>query len=87
VTGFPGQARFAGIRVTPTVFGGDHARLDEYEAAAARAHDLCLIGRALAAGIAYEVGPVTVRPESPPPLSAGAARGDDGDRLLAWRAA
>jgi peroxiredoxin-like protein len=61
VTGFPGHARFAGIVVNPTILGADVARLPEYEAAAAIAHDRCFIGRALAPEVAYEVGSVKVQ--------------------------
>jgi peroxiredoxin-like protein len=75
VSGFPGRARFARIVVSPTILGGDVARLAEYEAAATKAHDRCFIGRALAPDVAYEVGPVAV--EADPAL----------ELAPAWRAA
>lgn len=88
VAGFPSEARFDGIVVNPMVLGGDPARQDEYEAAAARAHDRCFIGRALASDVDYEVGSVTVRedtgtPSATPKAAVGldersaAAGGDD----------
>ena len=60
VTGSPGRVRFAGIRVSPTLLGGDIVRQTEYETAAHVAHDRCLIGRTLAPEVDYEVGPVRV---------------------------
>jgi peroxiredoxin-like protein len=66
VTGFPGAARFARIVVSPTILGGAAARRGEYEAAAADAHDRCLIGHALASDVAYDVGSVAVREEHAP---------------------
>lgn len=63
VTGFRGVARFARIVVRPTILGGAAARRGEYEAAAADAHDRCLIGHAFASDVAYEVGSVAVREE------------------------
>ncbi len=75
VTGFPGHTRFAGIVVSPTILGGDGARIPEYEAAAERAHDRCFIGHALAPDVSYEVGAVRVREEAALELSP------------AWRAA
>ena len=47
VSGFPGEARFDRLVVSPTILGGDPSRQDEYETAASRAHDRCLIGRTL----------------------------------------
>jgi peroxiredoxin-like protein len=61
VTGVPGNARFAGIVVSPTILGGDPARQPEYEAAACLAHDRCFIGGALAPEVSYGVGSVEVR--------------------------
>jgi peroxiredoxin-like protein len=61
VTGIPGRAQFAGILVSPTILGGDVTRQPEYAAAAYVAHDRCLIGRALAPEVSYEVGSVQVR--------------------------
>ena len=77
VTGFPGDARFAGIVVSPTILGGDAERHAEYEAAADIAHDRCLIGRALAPEVVYEVGSLQMRRE-------GALH---DERPPAWRAA
>jgi peroxiredoxin-like protein len=71
VTGFPGQARFDRVAVSPTILGGDPSRQSEYEAVAMNAHDRCLIGKALAPGVTYEVGTVQVRAE-PTPASNGA---------------
>ncbi|MGI8557897.1 MAG: OsmC family protein [Solirubrobacteraceae bacterium] len=61
VTGFPGHARFSRITVSPTILGGEVARQLEYEGAVGIARDRCLIGRALASQVAYEVGSVHVR--------------------------
>jgi peroxiredoxin-like protein len=63
VTGFPGDARFDRLAVSPTILGGDPSRQAEYETAAALAHDRCLIGNALATEVTYEVSSVTVRRE------------------------
>jgi peroxiredoxin-like protein len=85
VTDFPSHARFAGVTVSPTICGGDDSRQDEYEAAAARAHDRCLIGRALSDQVTYEVGPVDVRrPASEPGHSH--VEGTP-EQTPAWRAA
>jgi peroxiredoxin-like protein len=80
VTGLPGRARFAGIVVRPTILGGDLTRQPEYETAAGLAHDRCLIGRALAPEVSYEVGPVRVREAAP------LATTSDGARPLRERA-
>lgn len=64
VTGFPGKARFERLVVNPTIVGADTARQEDYEAAAARAHDRCLIGKALSSEVAYEVGSVLAVSES-----------------------
>jgi peroxiredoxin-like protein len=97
VTGFPGDARFARIVVSPTVLGGDITRHGEYEAAALVAHDRCLIGRTLAPEVAYEVGPVQLRDDASPTAAADQeldssahdrAVSEDPERSsLAWRAA
>jgi peroxiredoxin-like protein len=78
VTGFPGNARFERIVVSPTILGGDIERRPEYDTAAAIAHDRCFIGRTLAPEVVYEVGFVQVLEE--------AALGSI-ERPLAWRAA
>jgi peroxiredoxin-like protein len=67
VGGFPGNARFERLVVNPVIVGGAASRRDEYENAARRAHDRCLIGRALAPDVSYEVGSVEIED------SAGAA--------------
>lgn len=61
VTGFPGRdARFAEVRVNPTVRGGDVGRLEEYAKFACQARDRCFIGRTLRGNVAYLVGEVSV---------------------------
>jgi peroxiredoxin-like protein len=97
VTGFPRDARFAYITVSPTVWGGDVARQPEYEEAAVVARDRCFIGGTLAPEVDYGVGSVEVRREVA--LAAVASREllalegkrsapeDAGERLPAWRAA
>ncbi len=62
VTGYPGQARFARIVVSPTIVDGDPALVRQYEQAAEAAHDRCFIGRTIAGNVDYEVGPVAVEP-------------------------
>lgn len=62
VTGYPGQARFERIVVSPTIIDGDPARVHEYEQAAADAHERCFIGRTLAGNVDYQVGWVAVTP-------------------------
>jgi peroxiredoxin-like protein len=66
VAGFPRESRFDRLVVSPTVLGGDSSRQDEYERAAVRAHDRCLVGNALSPEVAYEVGAVRVRGELTP---------------------
>lgn len=60
VAGYPGQARFAGLVVSPTIVDGDPTRVHEYEQAAATAHDRCFIGATLAGNVDYQVGGVAV---------------------------
>lgn len=62
VTGYPEQARFERLVVSPTILDGDPARLHEYEQAARTAHDRCFIGRTLAGNVDYQVGSVAVAP-------------------------
>lgn len=62
VSGYPGRARFARIVVSPTIVGGDPARVPEYERAAGDAHASCFIGHTLADSVEYEVGGVAVAP-------------------------
>ena len=62
VTGYPGQARFAKLVVSPTIVDGDPARVEEYEQAASDAHDRCFIGHTLAETVDYQVGRVAVAP-------------------------
>jgi osmotically inducible protein OsmC len=95
VSGFPGQARFDRLAVSPTILGGDPSRQAGYDRAAAAAHRRCLIGRALAPEVDYRVGPVEIRSEeTPTPNGAGRAAGyndefaarDEADaRVPAWR--
>jgi peroxiredoxin-like protein len=61
VTGFPRGTRFERITVSPTVVGGDTRRQSDYEDAANTAHDGCFIGSTLAAGVAYDLGPVHIK--------------------------
>jgi osmotically inducible protein OsmC len=62
VTGYPAQARFARLVVSPTILDGDASRRAEYEEAAEAAHMRCFIGRTIAGAVDYEVGAVTVVP-------------------------
>lgn len=62
VTGYPAQARFAKLTVSPTIAGGETARADEYVEAAESARDRCFIGRTIAGAVDYQVGQVTVEP-------------------------
>ncbi len=57
---YPGQARFERIVVSPTIAGGDPARVHAYEQVAAQAHDRCFIGRTIAGNVDYRVGWVRV---------------------------
>lgn len=90
VTGFPRRPRFARLKVTPTILGGDVTRQAEYEAAAALAHDRCVIGGALAPEVTYEVGSVDIREEvalTPPPERSEniqITHHDDLEREPAW---
>ena len=63
VTGYPAQARFERLTVSPTIVGGDPDRRREYEQAAETAHERCFIGRTIAGNVAYKVGQVAVAPE------------------------
>jgi len=60
VSGYPGQARFERIVVSPTIVEGDPARVHEYELAAQTAHDGCFIGRTIADKVDYQVGSIAV---------------------------
>jgi peroxiredoxin-like protein len=62
VGGYPGQARFERIVVSPTIVGGDPERAHAYEQAAAAAHDRCFIGQTIAGTVDYQVGWVAVAP-------------------------
>lgn len=62
VAGYPGQAGFERIVVSPTIVDGDPARVYEYELAADSAHDRCFIGRTIAGNVDYQVGWVAVAP-------------------------
>ena len=84
VTGFPGKSRFERLTVSPTILGGDRSRHAEYETAALRAHDLCLIGNALNPDVTYAVGPVGVRSDPVPrPDDAIPPSADDERRAFA----
>lgn len=58
VTGYPMQAKFARLRVSPAIVGADKLKLAEYESAAVTARDKCFIGKTIAGNVAYEVGDV-----------------------------
>ena len=81
VGGYPGQARFERILVSPTIVGGDPDRVHAYEQAAAAAHDRCFIGGTIAGNVDYQVGPGCGRAGAggvviePPPTSAPPALG------------
>jgi peroxiredoxin-like protein len=62
VTGYPGQARFERLTVSPTIVGADVARAREYDHAARTAHDRCFIGGTIAGSVDYRVGEVCVAP-------------------------
>jgi peroxiredoxin-like protein len=62
VTGYPGQARFERLVVSPTIADGDPTRVHEYEQAAATAHGRCFIGATIAGNVDYQVGVVAVAP-------------------------
>ncbi len=62
VVDFPGEhARFAEVRVSPTVHGGEIGRMEEYVRLACKARDRCFIGRTWRGNVAYEVDEVTVK--------------------------
>lgn len=65
VSGYPEQARFARLTVSPTILGGDPSRSAEYDRAARAAHKRCFIGRTIAGNVDYELGTVTVAPAVP----------------------
>lgn len=61
VSGHPQKHRYDKIIVNPTVHGGERARFEEYQTAAAQARDNCFIGQTVAKGqVAYEVGSVKI---------------------------
>lgn len=62
VSDYPTQARFSAIAVHPTIVGGDVAKRDAYQAAAAAARDQCFIGRTVRDYLDYHVGAVDIRP-------------------------
>lgn len=62
VQDYPKAARFGRITVIPTVIGGDPARQPQYRGAAARARDLCFIGKTVRDYLAYTVGEVVIQP-------------------------
>jgi peroxiredoxin-like protein len=65
VADYPGEhAHFAEVRVSPTVYGGEIERLDQYVKLACKAKDRCFIGATLQGNVAYEVGEVTVEGRS-----------------------
>lgn len=58
VTGYPMQAKFARLRVSPVIVGADMSKLAEYRTAAVKARDKCFIGKTIAGNVVYEVGEV-----------------------------
>ena len=66
VTGYPAQARFERLTVSPTIIDADPQRSVEYDRAARVAHDRCFIGRTIDGNVAYKVGQVTVQPTRVP---------------------
>jgi osmotically inducible protein OsmC len=62
VGGYPARARFERLVVSPTIVGGDPARVGEYERVAETAHERCFIGRTIAGNVDYQVGWVAVEP-------------------------
>lgn len=62
VSGYPEQARFERIVVSPTIHDGDPTRVQEYEQAAETAHERCFIGQTIAGTVDYQVGWVAVEP-------------------------
>jgi osmotically inducible protein OsmC len=62
VQGYPRDARYRRVTVSPVIFGGDPARQPAYDAAARESRDLCFIGRTVRDYLEYVVGPVTVNP-------------------------
>jgi osmotically inducible protein OsmC len=66
VTGYPTQARFERLTVSPTIVDADPQRSVEYDHAARVAHDRCFIGRTIDGNVDYKVGQVTVQPTRVP---------------------
>jgi peroxiredoxin-like protein len=60
VSGYPAQARFARLTVSPTIVDGAAARQAEYEEVAEAAHRRCFIGRTIADNVDYELGAVRI---------------------------
>lgn len=61
VEAYPEAARLSRITVHPQIQGGDPLRIAAYREQAMRARDLCFIGKAVRASVAYEVGEVEVQ--------------------------
>jgi hypothetical protein len=64
ITGWPQEARYAGITVHPVIVGGEVEYLDAYREAAREARDRCFIGRTVRDSLTYAVGTVDVDPEA-----------------------
>ncbi|MCL6452963.1 MAG: OsmC family protein [Alicyclobacillus sp.] len=60
VTGYPVQSKFARLRVSPTVYGGDASQTGAYQEAAVEARDKCFIGKTIAGNVTYDVGDVRI---------------------------
>ena len=58
VTGYPFQAKFARLQVSPIIVGANQSKLAEYQDAALVARDKCFIGKTITGNVAYEVGNV-----------------------------
>ncbi|MEJ7786827.1 MAG: OsmC family protein [Solirubrobacteraceae bacterium] len=95
VRDYPTRSRFAGVVVSPTILGADPRRRAEYETSALRAHARCLIRRALASDVTYELGPIHVQREAaltepqadliPKGENVLPSPGGSREQALAWR--
>ncbi len=61
VEGYPKEARYSRLMVSPIILGGDPDRQPAYEAAAIQSRDLCFIGKTVRDYLDYVVGPVEVQ--------------------------
>lgn len=63
VTGYPAEASFSQLTVTPTIVGGDTSQQEAYEKAALAARDKCFVGQTIMGNVDYKVGPVHITNE------------------------